>query len=1361
MILSDLVSDGEDAFEETFEGSPPVRERLSQFLSLEHPILPTFLDLDGSRSEVSVRLRRREGTPVAKVRPSRETGAALFVQAASALLFLGSRGFPLELSDFEDARVEIWSGAPHLWLTRTPRTAYREPLAAEPAAALLAGLVPFFFGPRGPRSLLDSYLNRMAAPARAETWVSEIFRAFSFLDQPAFASVRKRCLGFSPAGFDDRERRHKSRALSAKLKLSGRRPRIFVPGRSTLLAGDALRASLADSDGEAPLEERLTACAGKESDWIRLERDSWDDESIRIFDRAAARAGVPVFEIGTPGCLRPDEIRDAAWIPSPDLSASVALYEALHAVVERNPRALRRSLSRFVGSPDFGPFLRSGSLPRSLWESEPEEAGRALAALPRPERRAVGLFLCHPGEPSPEDVRQIAGGDFLVPAATRLAAEGWFFEDPVSGQWRAADRSARADLSSAFSSEELRAFAEAWLEFIVDPIPLVEVALACGRPEVASPQADRIFGASPPSERPRALDALARAWVGRAGNRAPGPVLLHEAARLSEIGREADARGLVEAAAADAQASEPWRREARFRLALSCETAGEREKADEILRGLAEEPDVPALDRARALRFRARLSLARGDWERAGEALRSAAEAASGDRREGVEVRLVSADLASRRGRFEEEAAIYAEVRSSMGRFPDEELEGRLLLREGMLFSDRREHRAAAARFAEALQLAGDHAERRGIALTDLAISTEFLGESAAAEAYFREALACFEECGSVTRRRNAAGNLAHLLILHDRDELARPIVESLLDDSARAEDSVGKMVALAYRSRLGLRQGRFSAAARDRAEALILCDRLGDRVERAELEILESDGRLFFGDRPGAMAAARLAASRPADRSENQEAAKLRVSDLERWEAAAGPNAAFGPGEIERAFETDPSEACERVARARAFFGEPFERSWPEACVIARETLARRGRSEFVDAVFSRSLERRHTDALRRLREGLLDHSLPLRLLDEEGLPIWKSPSFQRAVWSRRLDWGGREATLEGEGEDADATAFLFETLWRRGDLETPPSAETGKTFFPQLGVVTADRSMEALGIRLSRIAPQSVTVFVSGESGTGKERIARAVHQLSPRSAFPFVAVNVAAFPEHLLEDELFGHARGAFTGADRDRAGLFEAANRGTLFLDEIGDLSPALQAKLLRVLQEREIKRIGENRYRSVDVRLVSATAKDLEKEVERGVFREDLYYRLKVASLAVPPLRERGGDAILLARHFLDRYGSEYGKGSLKWSPRASAAIRAFHWPGNVRQLENAVMEAVALADPGSTIDRDGLPAFLQIEAPEPAASGDYRARVDAYRRRLIEGGLARSRGNRTHAARELGLTRQALLYLIRELKIKG
>jgi two-component system response regulator AtoC len=272
----------------------------------------------------------------------------------------------------------------------------------------------------------------------------------------------------------------------------------------------------------------------------------------------------------------------------------------------------------------------------------------------------------------------------------------------------------------------------------------------------------------------------------------------------------------------------------------------------------------------------------------------------------------------------------------------------------------------------------------------------------------------------------------------------------------------------------------------------------------------------------------------------------------------------------------------------------------------------------------------------------------------------------------------------------------------------------------------------------------------------------VARAVHRLSPRSAGPFVSVNLPAIPAALAESELFGHVRGAFTGADRDRRGLIEEANGGTIFFDEIGDLPAPLQAKLLRTLQEREVRRVGENRPRSVDVRVVSATSRDLVREVEASRFREDLFYRLHVAVVRLPPLRERGRDALLLARFFLNGCAREYDRGALRVSPEAAAALLSYPWPGNVRELQNAIAQAAALCDAGGLVGPDLRPEPIRgagSRRREPA--GDYRTRVDAHRRALIRDALDRHGGNRSRAARDLGLSRQALLYLIRELRVEA
>jgi transcriptional regulator with PAS, ATPase and Fis domain len=273
-------------------------------------------------------------------------------------------------------------------------------------------------------------------------------------------------------------------------------------------------------------------------------------------------------------------------------------------------------------------------------------------------------------------------------------------------------------------------------------------------------------------------------------------------------------------------------------------------------------------------------------------------------------------------------------------------------------------------------------------------------------------------------------------------------------------------------------------------------------------------------------------------------------------------------------------------------------------------------------------------------------------------------------------------------------------------------------------------------------RVAQVDSTVLITGESGAGKERIARFIHDESARTAGPFLAINCAAVPETLLESELFGHARGAFTGASQDRAGLFEAANGGTLLLDEIGDVPPAMQVKLLRVLQEREVRRVGENRARSINVRVLAATNRDLLADVHSARFRQDLYYRLRVVEVIVPPLRERRDDILPLARQLLAGAAKRLGKKAPTLTPDAANLLQRYGWPGNVRELENALERAVALA-PSDRIGVDDLPPEIGT-APPVAINGEIRTLADVERD-YIAAALRATDGNRAKAAEKLGI----------------
>jgi Nif-specific regulatory protein len=309
-------------------------------------------------------------------------------------------------------------------------------------------------------------------------------------------------------------------------------------------------------------------------------------------------------------------------------------------------------------------------------------------------------------------------------------------------------------------------------------------------------------------------------------------------------------------------------------------------------------------------------------------------------------------------------------------------------------------------------------------------------------------------------------------------------------------------------------------------------------------------------------------------------------------------------------------------------------------------------------------------------------------------------------------------------------------------------------RNHFPNM--VGASGPIRQLYEEVGRVAGTNTTVLVRGESGTGKELIAQALHEHSLRVKGPLIKVNCAALPETLVEAELFGHERGAFTGAESRKKGRFELAHGGTLFLDEIGELSPAIQVKLLRVLQEREFERVGGTEPVRVDVRVIAATNRDLERALADGAFREDLYYRLNVFPIFVPPLRSRRADVLPLTDHFIEKYSAEHRKSIKRISTPAIDLLAQYHWPGNVRELENTIERAVLMAD-GAVIHAHHLPPTLQTaEATGTVVSASLGAAVVAFERGIIEDALKTSRGNRSKAARLLGTTERVISYKVKK-----
>lgn len=326
-----------------------------------------------------------------------------------------------------------------------------------------------------------------------------------------------------------------------------------------------------------------------------------------------------------------------------------------------------------------------------------------------------------------------------------------------------------------------------------------------------------------------------------------------------------------------------------------------------------------------------------------------------------------------------------------------------------------------------------------------------------------------------------------------------------------------------------------------------------------------------------------------------------------------------------------------------------------------------------------------------------------------------------------------------------ANQAGMALENLEHRERLELA-NAQLRDRIDDQVRLVGSSPRLEELKERIARVAETKTTLLVLGETGSGKELVAATVHELSPRRVGPFVAVNCAAFSESLLESELFGHEAGAFTGAERRRAGQFERAHRGTIFLDEVGEMSAGCQAKLLRVLEGQPFERLGGSEPVAVDVRIVAATHRDLAKMVAEGTFREDLYYRLRVIELNVPPLRERGDDVLVLATAFLEQFRRQLGRGPKRLSESAAALMSSYHWPGNVRELRNAIERAVVLAE-GEAVEPEDLGLPQSDQSPTPVRRLMTLAEAESQHIRYV---LDQVDGNKTQACKVLGIGRATL-----------
>ncbi|MEP6800980.1 MAG: sigma-54 dependent transcriptional regulator [Acidobacteriota bacterium] len=1358
-------------------------ERWLAFLPFEHAVLPLPADYGREGDDFLV---WRDAPPRRRVADGRIPGtqaASLFLQAAAFFAVLESAGFGASEDDLEEAAWETVAGSARLCAARTPSAVRHGPGSAAAAHLPLVAFLERAFARRGrvrdPEALrVREALSSDDAPwRRAEFWVGCAYRCFPALSSAARAGDRLRTIGAAGSllrGADVRARLEKGRAL-----LQGKAPRIFLPPPVASVRGAALQ--LSDAKRPEDVASRVRVLREQEAGgeqrprvWICVGLESWD---------AVSRASIEAGSLCLPGLTEVVPVADAVarpslaeeWrreiaVPCGAVRASVRFSQKLAeiAAASGDPSAAVSAAREMVAHEGWGPYVAdpTGHAPLPPAEKAATEQVE-LFPSPSPGEQRILEALESLGEAAaPQEIAALFPGRSSGSAVAALVRRGILARD-LSGRLAMIVRPAAVD--SATRSKWLRAWAA-----VSSPERRVERLLRAGDLDEALGEARALPRGSPLSGPGRWFDLSAQlaAAASEAGRALPPWLEALEGERELSGGRAESAESRFRAVAESPLSDDSERRTAGLRLfEIAAQRGRGREAALAACAWRDAHPEAPPAEMVRAL-----LVEAAGD-SRDGETGRALARLDEAELLAGplppaarLEVALSRAAVLSRAGRLEEEAAVYAAGWPLAREAGDERLAARLLASEALGLADRREFDGAIRRLEEALAILRDDPVERAKLSIDLAATLYHAGRPDRCPGLLEHAASLAVGAGRGDLARIARSNLVEASTTACDWESASRSVDALLQSAERDGDRTWLLVGLHHRARLALRVGRLEDAGRDNVAARELARQLDDRLEIGELWLEEGDRCALLADEGAARRAWEQAAADPPDRCHTDDRASRRLAEQDAL-AVGGIGATELHARAFGAIERGEYGAAEGVARWSALCPGGVPRDLRDA---AGALLRSRGGALLADRAFP-TQDRADRRGLELLREAVAlglsgeaaDGTLPFGLAGlsvtndrgEEVLAL--GVSIGASNWDAEpLRAGADEYVLRltppPPPEIARSAALVVETL-----LFRPAAASASSGFsegWRRLGVVAGDAAMEEPYRRLVRFAPRAMTVLILGESGSGKEAVARAVHDLSPRASGPFVAVNVSAIPATLLESELFGHARGAFTGADRERAGLLEESARGTIFFDEIGDLARGSQAKLLRALQDREIRRVGENRARRIDVRVVSATSRDLAREVDEGRFREDLFYRLHVAVVRLPPLRDRGHDILLLARHFVAQASKENGRGDLGLSPDAVAALLAHSWPGNVRELQSAIGQAAALAE-GNRIDAALLPEAVRRSARPVDPRHGYRTRVDAHRRDLILEALERSGGNRSRAARELKLSRQALLYLIRELKV--